>query len=104
MDVRTVVEATSWCGTVLSRTLAGSHGHPRFSFSMSFGCSVFAAAASVTACYCTSNRDSAALADAAVTVAGSATLATFAAVPVDAAATHAAAAAVAVAAAVVACC
>ena len=33
MDVRTVeVAGTSWCGTVLSRTLEGSHGHPRFSY------------------------------------------------------------------------
>ena len=34
MDVRTVVEVTgtSWCGTVPSRTLEDSHGHPRFSF------------------------------------------------------------------------
>ena len=30
MDVRTVVEVAGrrWCGTVLSRTLKGSHGHP----------------------------------------------------------------------------
>ena len=34
MDARTVgeVAGTNWCGTVLSRTLTGSHGHSSFSF------------------------------------------------------------------------
>ena len=66
--------------------------------SFSLGCSDFAAAAvaaSVTASHCTTNRDSAALADASVVAAGVATVATFAAVPVVAAATQAAVVAVA---------
>ena len=61
--------------------------------SFSFGCSVPAApavATSVTASHCRSNGDTAALADAAIAAARAATVATFAAVPIDAAATHAA--------------
>ena len=73
MDLRIVVEVagTSLCGTVLGRTLEGSHGHPRFSFlfptnAVSLPLLLLQA---VTASYCSSNRDSAALAAAAVAAA-----------------------------------
>ena len=63
---------TSWCGTVLCVTLEGSHGHPRFSFSPSDAVPLLLL-----------------LMPASVPPA---TVATFAAFPIDVAATHAAAA------------